>query len=246
MVQLGLADRRAADADVIEQLRKVLGNAEAVLFDFDGPVCSVFAGYPAPQVATDLRAHLEQIRPDVVWSAAGRSDDPMRVLIDAPGWGPEFAVTADDQLAALETLAVVTAAPAIGGEASMRACLESGRRLAIVSNNSARAVQTYLDQHGLADLAGSHVIGRRHGRPELMKPHPAPITDAVRALGVDPSAAVLVGDSLTDVVDARAAGIMCIGFADKPGKSELLADADVVIDDMRELAEHLRDVARPR
>jgi phosphoglycolate phosphatase len=37
-------------ADVQELLR----NAEAVLFDFDGPICSVFSGYPAPRVARDV------------------------------------------------------------------------------------------------------------------------------------------------------------------------------------------------
>lgn len=244
MVRLGVADRRKTLADVTP-LRELLATIEAVLFDFDGPVCSVFAGYPAPKVAEHLRHDLEALRPDVVWSAAGRSDDPLRVLIDAPGFGPEFAVAADDRLTELETHAIATATPSRGGEASMRACRASGRGLALVSNNSANAVRTYLELHGLVDLAGGHVIGRHHGRPELMKPHPAPIEDAVRALGVDPSAAVLVGDSLTDVVGARAAGVRCIGYADRPGKTDLLADADVVIEDMQVLAEQLRDVPPP-
>lgn len=246
MVRLGMADGRTADDHVIEQLRKLLGNAEAVLFDFDGPVCSVFAGYPAPQVAAQLRTDLASLRPDVRWSAAGRSDDPMRVLIDTPTWGAEFTAAADDRLTELETAAVATAQPSDGGEASMRACRDSGRAVAIVSNNSTPAVRCYLAQHRLVELVDGPVVGRRHGRPELMKPHPAPIEDALSSLGIQPSAAVLVGDSLTDVIGARAAGIMCIGFADKPGKTELLAKADVVIEDMRLLAEHLRDVPRPR
>jgi beta-phosphoglucomutase-like phosphatase (HAD superfamily) len=107
-------------------------------------------------------------------------------------------------------------------------------------------VQTYLAQHHLVELVDGPVVGRRHGRPELMKPHPAPIHDALAALDVRPAAAVLIGDSVTDVIAARNAGVTCIGFADKPGKTELLADADVVIEDMRLLAEQLRDVPRPR
>lgn len=229
-----------------EQLRQLLAGVEAVLFDFDGPICSTFAGYPAPKVAEQLRLDLEAIHPGVVWSAAGRSDDPMRVLIDSPAWGPAFAITADDRLTELETLAVATAAPTEGGEASMRACVQSGRALAVVSNNSAHAVQTYLEQHGLVDIVGSHIVGRRRGRPGLMKPHPAPIERALHILDVPASAAVLVGDSLTDVIAARAARITCIAFADKPGKTDLLAGADVVIEDMRVLAEQLRAVAAPR
>ncbi|MGE3414085.1 MAG: HAD family hydrolase [Dehalococcoidia bacterium] len=244
MVRLGVADGREAVVDVT-RLRELLATIEAVLFDFDGPICSVFAGYPAPKVAEHLRLDLQALRPDLVWSAAGRSDDPLRVLIDTPAWGPEFAIAADDRLTELETLAIETAAPSHGGEASMRACRDSGRSLAVVSNNSVRAVRTYLELHGLVGLVGGQVIGRRHGRPELMKPHPAPIDEAVRALGIAPSAAVLVGDSLTDIVGARAAGIRCIGYADTPGKTELLAGADMVIEDMQVLAEQLRDVPPP-
>ncbi|MEV8376740.1 hypothetical protein AB0P21_28615 [Kribbella sp. NPDC056861] len=33
----------------IDPLAKILSSAEAVLFDFDGPICSVFDGYPAPR-----------------------------------------------------------------------------------------------------------------------------------------------------------------------------------------------------
>jgi phosphoglycolate phosphatase len=77
MVRLGLADRCTTDADVTDRLRALLSTVEAVLFDFDGPVCSVFAGYPAPKVAQQLRLDLEALRPDLAWSAAGRSDDPM-------------------------------------------------------------------------------------------------------------------------------------------------------------------------
>jgi len=228
-----------------DQLQKVLSLAEAVLFDFDGPICSVFAGYPAPQVAADLRRYLEGLRPDVAWSSAGLSDDPMRVLTDTPAWGPDFAVAADDKLTELETVAVATARPTEGAAEGMRACRESRRAVAIVSNNSTSAIRRYLDEHSLTELVDGAIIGRRHGRPELMKPHPGPIEEALAALNVAPAAAVLIGDSVTDVIAARRAGIMCIGYANKTSKAQLLADADVVIADMRTLAERLRDSPLP-
>lgn len=39
------------------------------------------------------------------------------------------------------------------------------------------------------------------------------------------SSAVLVGDSTTDMEAARAAGIECIGYANKPGKAEPFSEA---------------------
>jgi hypothetical protein len=33
-----------------EDLAAILRRSPVILLDFDGPVCSVFAGYPAPQI----------------------------------------------------------------------------------------------------------------------------------------------------------------------------------------------------
>ena len=43
------ADAHAADLDAI------LARTRYLLIDFDGPICSIFAGLPAPQVADQLR-----------------------------------------------------------------------------------------------------------------------------------------------------------------------------------------------
>ena len=37
---------------------RLIRSANCVLLDFDGPVCSVFSGIPAPDVARRLRAEL--------------------------------------------------------------------------------------------------------------------------------------------------------------------------------------------
>ncbi|WP_233712693.1 hypothetical protein [Kribbella turkmenica] len=39
-----------------EGLAGPLTRSPVILLDFDGPVCSVFAGYPAPQITEELRA----------------------------------------------------------------------------------------------------------------------------------------------------------------------------------------------
>lgn len=243
MVRLGLAVRRSTGRAVTDsRLAKVLAAATAVLFDFDGPVCSLFAGFPAPLAAAELRKRLEPHRGESRWSHAGLSDDPMRVLADAATWGPSFGEIADSILTELETTAARTAAPTPGGAASMRATVASGRRIAVVSNNSAESVRAFFAERPLPQFADGPIVGRRFGRPELMKPHPAPILETLRLIDVSPEKAVLIGDSLTDLIAARAAGVACIAFADKPGKDALLADADAVIGSMQILTEQLGEV----
>lgn len=51
-----------------------LGDGGAVLLDFDGPVCSVFAGYPASRVAENLRVALTTRGIDVTDGLAAISD----------------------------------------------------------------------------------------------------------------------------------------------------------------------------
>jgi beta-phosphoglucomutase-like phosphatase (HAD superfamily) len=65
-----------------------------------------------------------------------------------------------------------------------------------------------------------------------MKPNPQPVTATVTALAVTPGACVLVGDSVSDIEAARAAGVHTIGYANKPSKHDRLAaaGADAIAD----------------
>ena len=53
-------------------LAALLQRTRAILFDFDGPICSVFAGQPAPTVARELREQLAEWGADVP-----THDDPL-------------------------------------------------------------------------------------------------------------------------------------------------------------------------
>lgn len=54
MVRLDVVDHRLPVRRMTADLGRLLGEVGAVLLDFDGPVCSILAGYPAPQVAAEL------------------------------------------------------------------------------------------------------------------------------------------------------------------------------------------------
>lgn len=215
----------------------VLRHARIVLLDFDGPVCSIFAGLPAPQVAADLaqvlRTHGIAVPVDVV----GRGD-PLDVLRCA---GPNSTADAEEALRRAELLAADSAQPTPGASDFLAACEATGRPVAVVSNNSGPAVARYLDRLGLAPLV-THIEARDPADPALMKPHPALVTRALNALRAEPAAAVLIGDSTTDVAAAQTAHVHVLGYANKPGKDRALADAgaDAITDSMAQLADLTR------
>ncbi|MFY1588417.1 HAD family hydrolase [Micromonospora sp. WMMD734] len=225
-------------------LGRLFSGVGAVLLDFDGPVCSIFAGYPAPQVAAELVEVLRRRGVDVPPDLAGEPD-PLEVLRRtgaAGNYGTTCAV--EDALCAAERRAVETAEPTPYGREVIVAAQQAGMPVAAVSNNSAGAVSAYLAAHRLAGYV-SPVVGRAYADPDRMKPNPEPILQAVRALGQLPARCVLVGDSLSDIEGARAAGVAVIGYASRPSKVDAfrLAGAGAVVTSMGEIAEVLIDRA---
>lgn len=208
-----------------------LADKSLLLLDFDGPVCSVFAGYPASQIAAELVANLRAISPHLAEVLAGEQD-PMEVLRTAAGVLPREQVEGiDDQLGRAELKAVESAEPTAGMAELIATARNAGLSVAIVSNNSAAPIAKYLNDHSL-DGAVDAVVGRPFGLPERMKPDPYLLAEALGTFSVDASRACFIGDSVTDIEAGRTAGVMTIGYANKPGKASRLgeAGADVVVD----------------
>ncbi|MEU5907920.1 HAD family phosphatase [Micromonospora sp. NPDC047467] len=218
-------------------LGRLLGEAGALLLDFDGPVCSIFAGYPAPQVAAELVDVLRRRGVDAPPDLASETD-PLEVLRRTGAAGDRGITRAvEDALCAAERRAVETAEPTPYGREVIVAAKQVGMPVAVVSNNSAGAVSAYLAAHRLAGYV-SPVVGRAYADPDRMKPNPEPILQAVRALGKPSPRCLLVGDSLSDIEGAQAAGVAVIGYANRPAKVDAfrLAGADAVVSSMGEIA----------
>ncbi|MFI9747996.1 HAD family hydrolase [Streptomyces sp. NPDC052494] len=223
-----------------DALIRTLADYDAILFDFDGPICHVFQGLPATRVAKDLSVLLTTLAPELA-DAAHATDDPMMVHQLARKGGQDVLATVEAALTDAEIRAVgVAGGPTAGAVEALTAARIAGRRVAIVSNNSADCVHAYLSARGLSGAVEA-VVGRPALRPELMKPSPHPLLEAAAILGVSPERSTLVGDSVTDIEAARAAGAGSIGFANKPGKEEALtsAGASVVVADMSDIARAL-------
>ncbi|MEU6160497.1 HAD family phosphatase [Streptomyces sp. NPDC047130] len=224
----------------VDPLAEVLAHVEAVFFDFDGPLCDVFAGLPAPQVADEL-TRLLAAKSAAAGERAAATDDPIEVLRIAHDEDAALGNEVERALAATEVRAVgVAGEPTPGGVAALKAASAAGRKVAVVSNNSADCVRAFLALHSLTEYVGE-VVGRPANHPDLMKPNPYLLITAAEQLRTQVAACVLIGDSVTDIEAARAAGAEVIGYANKTDKPAAFAEAGgrVITDDMQSIADAL-------
>lgn len=218
-------------------LAHILAKAGPILLDFDGPVCSIFAGFPAREVSSELRNVFVRAGVKIPEEIAEEAD-PLQILRwTATLENPALMREIEDALRAAELRAAATAFPTPYSYEVFVAARQTGHRVAIVSNNSAPAIRAYLSRHGLGTYV-SYIAGRQPCCPEKMKPHPHSIIDALTALNAQTREGVLIGDSLTDITASREAGTHVVGYANKPGKLESFsaAGADAVVTSLADVS----------
>jgi len=86
----------------------------------------------------------------------------------------------------------------------LRSLEQAGVRWGVVTNKATRFTEPIVDGLGLRPRMAALVCG---DTTPHSKPHPAPLLEAARQLGLDVSACVYVGDDARDVVAGRAAGM---------------------------------------
>jgi HAD superfamily hydrolase (TIGR01509 family) len=128
--------------------------------------------------------------------------------------------------------------PLPGAADLLRACAGRGLRVALASSASKKelaALRRALDADDVIYAATSK------SDAAASKPDPDIIAVALRATGLSPDHALLVGDSVWDVVAAERAGIICIGLTCGGTSAGELRDAGAVetYDDPAALGENL-------
>ncbi len=110
----------------------------------------------------------------------------------------------------------------------------AGYRLGCVTNKAGRFTEPLLRDLGIRGYFGLVISG---DTLERKKPDPAPLLYAARYFGVEPHDALMVGDSVSDVKAARAAGfqIVCMSYGYNHGMDIRDACPDAVIDSLVQL-----------
>jgi len=238
-------DRMAFDGDqAAEKVRELIDRVRVVLWDFDGPVCGLFAGYPADQVAAGLVKRLDQrgLR-DLLSEEERLSLDPHVVLraVDRRRPGSDLVAELEEWLTEEELTAAVSARPTPYADPLIRTWVAVGVRMAITTNNSPRVVGRYLTSRGLNGCFAPHIYGRT-GDLQLLKPDPHCLNRALRAMGSAPADALMIGDTPSDLEAARRAGVPFLGYARNESKEELLRGegAEAVVSSLEPVLEAVR------
>jgi phosphoglycolate phosphatase len=118
----------------------------------------------------------------------------------------------------------------------------AGYRLGCVTNKAERFTVPLLKDLGVYDDFRIVVSG---DTLPYKKPHPAPLLHAAEFFQVAPDESLMVGDSISDVKAARAAGFMiaCVPYGYNHGDDIRLAEPDVVIETLASLRAELEKAA---
>ena len=129
---------------------------------------------------------------------------------------------------------------------SKRSCLYDGVREALdflsgtgvkigcVTNKASEFTLPILRDLGISDYFETVLCG---DMVERRKPDPLPLLQSAETLGVQPQASLMIGDSMSDVKAARAAGfgIVCMSYGYNHGEDIRDYHPDAVIDAMDEI-----------
>lgn len=230
------------------QLAQWLSSAHAVAFDFDGPICRLFAGYSASGIAAELAQLLPPDDFPDLFKDPGPDPHALLVAVDhsldrVGIEGPQpLVIELEDRLSKLEVEATASAVPTPELSELVRLLRAQGTMLAVASNNSVAAVSTYLDSEKLTGSFSGPVLGR-DGDPRRMKPSPFVLERVISKSRVPVEEWVFIGDSLADLRAARCAGMRFVGFAPRESRAEELRreGASQVIGGYAELLAVLND-----
>ena len=123
--------------------------------------------------------------------------------------------------------------PAMGGAVELIDALDrAGLRLALGSSGPPENVALVLDKLGRRDKFAGVVTGMDVTRG---KPDPQVFLLAAERIGLTPPQCLVIEDAPAGVAAAKAAGMKCIGLASTGREPSSLAQADLVVQSLREL-----------
>lgn len=131
-----------------------------------------------------------------------------------------------------------------GVESAIAVARRGGRRLAVASSSPRVIIEATLARLGLADTFD--VVESAQHLP-LGKPHPGIFLVAAEKLGVPATACLVLEDSLTGVIAAKAARMTCVAVPfDHPKHDARFAIADAVVGSLDDVTEQLVDTLSGR
>jgi phosphoglycolate phosphatase len=217
-----------------------LRKPEVVLFDLDGTLIDT-----APDLAASIDSTLQQLGLPARgeekvrgWIGSGIEGVLKRALTDDFNAQPD----AEQFNSALEIFKEIYFANVCqhsriypGVREALDYLEENNFAIACVTNKGGRFTDKLLKEIGLYERFGIIVSGDTLA---VKKPDPLPILHAAKHFSASASATLMVGDSVTDVNAARAAGcqILCVPYGYNKGQNVRELNPDWVVESLAELS----------
>ena len=211
---------------------------KAVLFDIDGTLIDSNDAHTQAWVQT-LQRHGRVVSYEQMRSLIGKgSDKVFAELLDIDSESALAKQITKDRTQLLLSSFMANLNPTPGARQLVQQMRSEGLRL-VIASSSGEELPALLEQAGLQDLLDTSVSS---DEIKESKPDGDIIEVALRKAGVQPTEAVMIGDTPYDIAAAKAAGVKCIalrcgGYWDDAALSEAVA----IFDDPATLLRHWPD-----
>ncbi|HEX8521843.1 MAG TPA: HAD-IA family hydrolase [Tepidisphaeraceae bacterium] len=174
-----------------------------VIFDLDGTLADTF-----PVIVDAWNAGVAPImgreyKPDEVISRFGEPE-PIMIRNEV---GDRWEEACERYYAHYEKHHASSVQPFEGIETMLREVKRRGLAVGLVTGKSRRSADITLKDLGWSDLFASVITGTDMKK---QKPEPDGLIDCAKAMGMNPAACAMVGDSPADIGAGKAAGMMTI------------------------------------
>lgn len=228
-----------------EQTRAGLSDIEAVVFDFDGTLVHTDIDFAAMR-----QGLVEHLRKWGLWEAGVEEGRYVLELVawaeqhlqDDPSRQQQYRQEAKKIIREVELPHCRRAEPFAGVPEALQRLRAAGRKIGIITRNSHEGVAAVLCRHPLP----YEVLITRDDLHNV-KPHQEHLEQALTALGVAASRALMVGDHATDIQCGRATGVRTCGVLTAKTTLEQFHElgADLAFRDVPTLVEALLDEELP-
>lgn len=200
---------------------ELIANAKALLLDFDGPVTTLMPPPLNAQAADQARNALDGVElPETIVATT----DHLGVLRFAAEHVPGRLSVVERACSEAEVACARESDPSPEVQGLLAGAKRRTLPVAIVSNNSEAAVRVFLDRFEWARVVKTLACRTPLNVPR-MKPDPYLVEAAMRLMAVSPGDCVMIGDSVSDVHAAHAAGVRIVGLAKNRDRLEGLRQA---------------------
>lgn len=217
----------------------------AALLDLDGTLMDTVPDLASAANAMRVELGMSTLREDVIATFVGKGiENLVRRTLAGVQEAEENPVGFDEALASFKrNYHVVNGEKSVvfdGVLEGLMALRALGLKLAVVTNKPEEYTLPLLRNTGVAALFDAVVSGDTCARK---KPDPLPMQHACELLGVDPSEAVAIGDSVNDALAARAAGcaVLAVPYGYNEGRDVRTLDVDAIVPTLVDAADWVRN-----